>query len=329
MQLFVQKDCQQTGPFAIEQIRSGLADGTYHSNSLAWYEGAPSWIPLSAVPGIGGNPPAIAGHALVSQTSTLAVWSLVLGILGFVTLGLTSIPAVICGHIARGKIRRSGGFRTGGGLAVAGLVTGYCGFVLLGIAGLAGLTAPMVIRQRKKADQTEAVMNARQIGMALQEFELEYGSYPTAATHAAVAQIATDEDPQSSNSANSRYRQLIDRGMVQSETMFFAKAEGVRRPDNQFEGNHALEPGECGFGYIESPGGSVPRPVVVAPLIPGTDRFDPKPFNNKAIIGWSDGAVTSMVIDRSNGQVMKDGVNLLDPRHPVWERTTPVLLLPE
>ena len=46
--------------------------------------------------------------------------------------------------------------------------------VIVIIAALAGLTAPMVIRQRKKADQTEAVSNARQIGLALFEFENEY-----------------------------------------------------------------------------------------------------------------------------------------------------------
>ncbi|RYD29397.1 MAG: prepilin-type N-terminal cleavage/methylation domain-containing protein, partial [Verrucomicrobiaceae bacterium] len=50
--------------------------------------------------------------------------------------------------------------------------------VIVIIAALAGLTAPMVIRQRKKADQTEAVSNARQVGLALFEFETEYGSFP-------------------------------------------------------------------------------------------------------------------------------------------------------
>ncbi len=50
--------------------------------------------------------------------------------------------------------------------------------VIVIIASLAGLTAPMVIRQRKKADQTQAISNARQIGLALFEFESEFGSYP-------------------------------------------------------------------------------------------------------------------------------------------------------
>ena len=48
--------------------------------------------------------------------------------------------------------------------------------VIVIIASLAGLTAPMVIRQRKKADQTEAVSNSRQIGIAMLEFDNDYGS---------------------------------------------------------------------------------------------------------------------------------------------------------
>ena len=49
--------------------------------------------------------------------------------------------------------------------------------VIVIIASLAGLTAPMVIRQRKKADQTEATSNARQIGLAMFEFETEYARF--------------------------------------------------------------------------------------------------------------------------------------------------------
>ena len=45
------------------------------------------------------------------------------------------------------------------------------------------LTAPMFIRgHHHRADQTEAVSNARQIGLALYEFEYEYGAYPNAVT---------------------------------------------------------------------------------------------------------------------------------------------------
>ena len=38
---------------------------------------------------------------------------------------LFAIPAVICGHVALGRIKRSGGTLAGEGLAQAGLITGY------------------------------------------------------------------------------------------------------------------------------------------------------------------------------------------------------------
>jgi hypothetical protein len=38
---------------------------------------------------------------------------------------------------------------------------------------LSGLTAPHVIRAKRKPDQTKATSNARQIGLALLEFERE------------------------------------------------------------------------------------------------------------------------------------------------------------
>jgi hypothetical protein len=60
-------------------------------------------------------------------TNGLAIASLVCGIGAFV-IGLSFIPAIICGHIARGQIRRTG--EQGGGLALAGLILGYVGGAL-------------------------------------------------------------------------------------------------------------------------------------------------------------------------------------------------------
>ncbi len=66
----------------------------------------------------------------VIQRSRLAVSSFVLGILNLPLLGLTSIPCVICGHMACGKIKKSERRLKGKGLAVAGLVMGYLGVVM-------------------------------------------------------------------------------------------------------------------------------------------------------------------------------------------------------
>lgn len=56
---------------------------------------------------------------------------MILGIAGVLPCfgPLAGIPAVICGHIARSQIRKSGGQIAGNGLAVAGLITGYFSFV--------------------------------------------------------------------------------------------------------------------------------------------------------------------------------------------------------
>ena len=66
------------------------------------------------------------GPAAVAQTSGKAVFSLIAGIASWSFCpGLASILAVITGHMAKGEIRRSGGYLTGDGLATVGLVLGY------------------------------------------------------------------------------------------------------------------------------------------------------------------------------------------------------------
>jgi hypothetical protein len=64
----------------------------------------------------------------VPPTNGLAVGALVCGIAELFTFGLSAIPAVILGHIARGQIKETG--QRGDGMAIAGLVLGY-----LSIAG--------------------------------------------------------------------------------------------------------------------------------------------------------------------------------------------------
>ena len=75
-------------------------------------------------------PPPIAPQT-VPHTPAVAIWSLILAVLSF-TCGwlFTAIPAVICGHVARAKIRKSGGALGGKGIATAGLALGYIALVL-------------------------------------------------------------------------------------------------------------------------------------------------------------------------------------------------------
>ena len=101
------------------------------------------------------------------QNSGTAIASLVLGCLGFLTCGLTAIPAVICGHLALSHIGKSAGRLTGSGMAIGGLVTGYLSsllFVICGVAVLAGMALPVVGAVKDNARQAQAVSQLKSIG---------------------------------------------------------------------------------------------------------------------------------------------------------------------
>lgn len=196
---------------------------------------------------------------------------------------------------------------------------------------IAGLTAPMVIRCPKKSDQTEAVNNARQIGMALFEFQDEFGQMPDAGTIEKVRQTSTMDLKLGAKTSNDFFRQLIASGIAQSEQMFYAKTAGTHKPDGIITGSSALAKGECGFTYFTGATKQCNsgRPIVATPLIPGTNRFDPKPFDGKAVILKADNSVTSVPIVKSTGRVMINGQDLMDPVNPIWEGKPPVIALPE
>ena len=62
----------------------------------------------------------------VRQTSTLAIVSLIAGILGWTLVPFFgSIAAVVCGHMARKEIRNAPDRLEGDGLAIGGLILGY------------------------------------------------------------------------------------------------------------------------------------------------------------------------------------------------------------
>ncbi len=77
------------------------------------------------------------------RTSGTAIASLIFGIVTWVGLPVIgALVAVICGHVARGEIRRMpAGSIEGDGLAIAGLILGYVQLALcaLGILLFIGL----------------------------------------------------------------------------------------------------------------------------------------------------------------------------------------------
>ena len=111
MQIYIARGDQKLGPFPEQEVRAKLQTGEFSPGDLAWAEGSPNWVSLSSLLGTDAPlPPRLPTAAPIgpSQTSGLAVTSLVLGILSCSIIPLLpAIPAVICGHIAKSKIRAS------------------------------------------------------------------------------------------------------------------------------------------------------------------------------------------------------------------------------
>lgn len=123
------------------------------------------------------NPPMMASPSHAPAKSGLATASMILGILSPITCGVTSIPAVIMGHIALYRIKNSSGVLAGAVRAKWGLGLGYGGLVLMILVSIfAGCVAPMVIGQVDRETEVRYFRNARQIGLGLMDFHEEQGT---------------------------------------------------------------------------------------------------------------------------------------------------------
>jgi Domain of unknown function (DUF4190) len=91
---------------------------------------APSWRLPPPPP---GSPPPPGPSPVVGfGRSGFAVASMVLGLVGF--LAITAVLAVIFGHIALVRIRRSGGWQRGTGMALAGVILGWAYVALFALS---------------------------------------------------------------------------------------------------------------------------------------------------------------------------------------------------
>lgn len=103
-----------------------------------------------------------------SPITPLAIWALILGIASLVFCCLPlAIPAIICGHLARSRIKQMPEKASGSGMAMAGLITGYVSvvaFILACILGIVtALTVPAVIKMWDDTQHNECSKNPVQL----------------------------------------------------------------------------------------------------------------------------------------------------------------------
>jgi hypothetical protein len=192
------------------------------------------------------------------------------------------------------------------------------------------LTAPLIFPSRGPHPGKEETSNARQIGLALFEFETEYGAFPNDSTKAQVEKDFGTAIDLSGKSSNALFRQLFAVEFTQSESMFYARAKNWRKPDGDITPGNILEPRSCGFSYISglSSKDDPNTPIAITPLIPGTTTFDPKPLDGKAVVLFIDNSVRSYDIQK-DGHIYDKGIALLSPKHPIWKGKAPDIRYPE
>jgi hypothetical protein len=105
-----------------------------------------------------------------ARIGSTAIVSLIFGISAVILGPFTGILAVITGHLALWRIKRSGGALRGKGLAVAGLILGY------GFSALSVIPDHLAIR---KVKTITTLATAASIEAAVDSFHTEYGSLPS------------------------------------------------------------------------------------------------------------------------------------------------------
>ncbi len=203
------------------------------------------------------------------------------------------------------------------------------------ILALIGMGVMKIRGQRMKADRVEAIGNLRSMSLAFYEFENAYGRFPDDGTAPEVKEVTESKLTLGNRNSNDYFRQLIAAEVSQSESMFYARIPGCRKPDNVFSSTNALKKGEVGFSYIAglSSASHPKRPLVVTPLIPGTGRFDPKPFGGYALILPVDGSITRSgpfhPINPKGEVIDASGKHVPDPANPIWGGEKPVIRWPD
>jgi len=122
---------------AVDVLKAGFAEGrltqdeyndrmgrAYAARTYGELTALTADLPAGAMPVVW---PAPQIYQPPMSTNSLARASMILGVAEFFSMGLTAIPAVICGHIAKREMRLTG--QRGDGLATAGLVLGYMAII--------------------------------------------------------------------------------------------------------------------------------------------------------------------------------------------------------
>ena len=186
-------DQKQYGPVTGEQLCQWILDGRLSPQSQAKAESDAEWRPLSAFPefaaalatrsAASGTPPSLPSAAppLPANTNGLAITSLVLGILGLFTCGITAVFGLILGIIALVKAKQNRNTLGVNGIALAGVIVSAI-FVVM-IPMFAAMLLPAFAAAKQKAEAINCVNNEKELALTVRMYSDNHtNQLPTAAT---------------------------------------------------------------------------------------------------------------------------------------------------
>ena len=100
-----------------------------------------------------------------SKSSGMAIASLILGILGFCTAGLTALLGLVFGFVALSQIRRSQGSLKGRGFALAGTIVSAVAMLLIPIA--LAIAIPAASKGMMQARTIGCMNNMKQLALGI------------------------------------------------------------------------------------------------------------------------------------------------------------------
>jgi hypothetical protein len=249
-------DGKEYGPVRAEVLREWITEGRANAQTRVRPESGGDWETLASMPefeelfaAAADAPPPPQATLGECKNSSLAVASLVLGILGF--CGITALVGLILGIVALVKIKRSGGRLSGQGLAIAGI----CVSVFMLLVTL-GLLLPALARAKQLAQTINCTNNMKQLGLAVKVYAVDHdGQLPPAATWCALIQT---------NVGSPRVFQCPSESTRRCSYAFNAKLDGKK--DSEIDPQTVLL-FESDAGWNGSGGASALRPHKHSTLI--------------------------------------------------------------
>jgi len=201
------------------------------------------------------------------------------------------------------------------------------------VVAMVGCVAGFVIWKKSALAQEEWEADLKGISKDLHglllEFHEEYGRFPTDVIP--ESEIKTPVGFIQDGTSNSLLGQLSfrfgDDGLFEACFRHLGIDGKYHLPDYIIQPAHrTLETGECGYSYVSGLSLNSPpkTPILLFPMIPGTQRFHPGPLDGKALIITVDGTEQYLDIGK-DGKVaeldakLNDAIKAgtpLDIRHP-------------